>query len=700
MNQAQSNQIPDLIGALLAAGDLESLHVVTLHSLLEVMGFKPELALLLVRESNTQFMLAASISGYSSKGHSSKGHSSLNLHLPALTESRLIAQHESGREGWNAAQPTKINLLEVLPIRERAAALQQQPLLSESARAWPLLAAGRVWAVLITSSDLTSDLTSGTTESSDSEMRLISRLAFEAHARRNAEHQVGWLGATNNVLRASHEEPIEPIFKAALEEVVRLTGVDGARLFSFGHLEPEVQPDQIANDDAVQVLASVGWGVGLVIADALPQSVRVKLEHGEYVNIPRYDLWPEANTTLRDSGLSSLMAFPVSRGRFNTGALVLYTLGRTYLPEALTAGLLADMASALGVASLERHLMRELSWAAYSDALTGLHNRRAFERDLEQLTAEAGQTTVGQTTAGQTTALVLLDLDDFKGINDTHGHVHADQVLRRLGGALRAGARAADRAYRIGGDEFALVLQLEPGVDAASVAERYRLLCERVRVTNEQPLRVSLGYAVYPNVQQTTDLWRAADASMYRDKATRKLEPAPVNPPAREPVPTPGLAERWMQLCQNIGRELKLSTDARNELEWTAYLAASLVPPGGQGLTLQARAVNLWQLARPVEPIEPPDASLLALAALREEWDGQGHPFGLERESIPIAARIVSVARAFVRSLEHLHSRSGERDATQQIEFALSEVRAVAGTRFDPDVVAALERIPKPWAEV
>jgi diguanylate cyclase (GGDEF)-like protein len=669
MNQAQSNQIPDLIGALLAAGDLEQLHAVTLDSLLEVMGLKPELALLLVRESNTQFMLAAS--------------SPNQLHLPAMGENRLVAQHESGREGWNAAQATKINLLEVLPIRERAAALKQQPLLAESARAWPLLAAGRVWAVLITTADSTAP--------AEESLRLISTLAFEAHARRNAERQVGWLGATNDVLRASHEEPIEPIFKAALEEVVRLTRVDGARLFSFGHLEPEVRPDQIASDDAVQVLASVGWGVGLVIADALPQSVRIKLEHGEYVNIPRYDLWPEANTTLRDSGLSSLTAFPVSRGRFNTGALVLYTLGKTYLPDAQTVGLLADMASALGVASLERHLMRELSWAAYSDSLTGLHNRRAFERDLEQLTLEADQTT----------ALVLLDLDGFKDINDTHGHVHADQVLRRLGGALRAGARAADRAYRIGGDEFALVLQLEPEVDVMGVAERYRLLCERVRITNEQPLRVSLGCAVYPqDAQQATDLWRAADASMYRDKATRKLEPAVINPPAREPVPTPGLAERWMLLCQNIGQEMKLPETARHELEWTAYLAASLVPPGGQGLTLQARAVNLWQLARPVEPIEPPDASLLSLAALREEWDGQGHPFGLERESIPIAARIVSVARAFVRSLEHLHSRSGERDATQQIEFALSEVRAAAGSRFDPDVVAALERIPNPWAEV
>ncbi len=673
MDQPQPSQLSDLIGALFAAADLEQLHRVTLQKLRETVTAESVPALLLVRETSTQFTLGASVELEAAQ-------------LPTISESRLVAQHQNGRDGWNTAQTTGMILLDAIATRQRPGASKRLPLLEQPAQAWPLLAGGKIWAVLIAYSE--------SSEPNLETLNLISQLAFEAHARRNAERQVGWLGATNDVLRASHEEPIEPIFKAALEEVVGLTGVDGARLFGFGHLEPGLRPEQSTEQttqDAAKVLASVGWGVGLVIADALPQSVREKLEHGEYVNIPRYDLWPEANKTLRDAGLSSLMAFPVSRGRFNTGALVLYTLGRTYSPDALTAGLLADMASALGVASLERHLMRELSWAAYSDALTGLHNRRAFERDLEQWTAEAGQTT----------ALVLLDLDDFKDINDTHGHVHADQVLRRLGGALRAGARATDRAYRIGGDEFALVLRLESGVNAASVAERYRLLAERVRVTNEHPLRVSLGCAVYPtDAQQATDLWRAADASMYRDKATRKLQPAPTISSPREPVPTPGLAERWMNLCQRLGQELQLSTEARNELEWTAYLAASLVPPGGNGLTLQARAVNLWQLARPVEPIEPPDASLLSLAALREEWDGQGHPFGLERESIPIAARVVSVARAFVRSLEHLHARSGERDAGQQIEFALTEVRAAAGTRFDPDVVAALERIPNPWSEV
>jgi diguanylate cyclase (GGDEF)-like protein len=670
MNQPQPSPLSDLIGALFAAENLEQLHRLTLQKLLETITDNSVPALLLVRETGTQFMLGAVVELESAQ-------------LPAISESRLVTQHHNGRDGWNAAQTTSMILLEAISTRERAGVSKRLPLLEQPAKAWPLLAGGKIWAVFLAYTDAS--------ETNLEMVHLISQLAFEAHARRNAQRQVGWLAATNNVLRASHDEAIEPIFKAALEDVIRLTGVDGARLFSFGHLEPELHPDQTAADDAVQVLASAGWGVRLVIADALPQSVREKLEHGEYVNIPRYDLWPEANTTLRDVGLSSLMAFPVSRGRFNTGALVLYTLGRTYSPDALTAGLLADMASALGVASLERHLMRELSWAAYSDALTGLHNRRAFERDLEQWTAEADQTT----------ALVLLDLDDFKGINDTHGHVHADQVLRRLGGALRAGARASDRAYRIGGDEFALVLRLEPGVDATSVAERYRLLAERVRITNEHPLRVSLGCAVYPTqAQQATDLWRAADASMYRDKAIRKLQPAAAISPPREPVPTPGLAERWMNLCQNLGRELNLPSDAQSELEWTAYLAASLVPIGGNGLTVQAQAVNLWQLARPIEPLEPPDVALLSLAALREEWDGQGHPFGLERESIPIAARIISVARAFVRALEQLHARSGDAKQAALLGSVLEEVRAAAGSRFDPSVVAALERIPNPWAEV
>jgi hypothetical protein len=116
MNQAQSSQIPDLIGALLAAGDLEQLHAVTLHSLLEVMGFKAAWALLLVRESEKHFTLGASVELEDAQ-------------LPVLTESRLVAQHENGREGWNAAQSTSMNVLEVMATRERSGIAKRLPVL-------------------------------------------------------------------------------------------------------------------------------------------------------------------------------------------------------------------------------------------------------------------------------------------------------------------------------------------------------------------------------------------------------------------------------------------------------------------------------------------------------------------------------------------------------------------------------------------
>jgi GGDEF domain-containing protein len=88
------------------------------------------------------------------------------------------------------------------------------------------------------------------------------------------------------------------------------------------------------------------------------------------------------------------------------------------------------MAAAIGVVRVERALRRELAWAAYTDPLTGLGNRRAFERDLEQLTARIN---------GRTVVLMLLDLDEFKAINDNYGHVHADHLLVRLGGCCGPG---------------------------------------------------------------------------------------------------------------------------------------------------------------------------------------------------------------------------------------------------------------------
>lgn len=103
---------------------------------------------------------------------------------------------------------------------------------------------------------------------------------------------------------------------------------------------------------------------------------------------------------------------------------------------------------------------------AYLDALTSLHNRRQFDEDLPALSTEEG------------TFLLLLDLDHFKALNDSCGHPFGDRVLRELAVLLQQGMRGTDRVYRMGGEEFAVLLRQTSLTSATCVAER---LCSQVR---------------------------------------------------------------------------------------------------------------------------------------------------------------------------------------------------------------------------
>jgi len=145
--------------------------------------------------------------------------------------------------------------------------------------------------------------------------------------------------------------------------------------------------------------------------------------------------------------------------------------------------------------------------------LTGLPNRRALEMALER---EAARVERGEAPF----ALVLLDLDDFKQVNDTFGHQAGDDVLCRTVQAIRSHVRSTDFVFRIGGDEFAVLL---PGTDAAGALRVARTLIQAV---SEVPVirddvwivpEVTVGVATYPDHGETAaQLVLAADAAMYR----------------------------------------------------------------------------------------------------------------------------------------------------------------------------------------
>ena len=159
-----------------------------------------------------------------------------------------------------------------------------------------------------------------------------------------------------------------------------------------------------------------------------------------------------------------------------------------------------------------------LEHRALHDPLTELANRTLF---LDRL----GQSLLSARREGKKVAVVMLDVDGFKKVNDLHGHAVGDKLLKEVAARLRMGLRATDTAARIGGDEFAWVLPQVTGRHTAQLMVRKRLHALDASFSTDNvriEVRVSAGIAVYPDDGRDVDtLMRFADAAMYSDKARR-----------------------------------------------------------------------------------------------------------------------------------------------------------------------------------
>jgi diguanylate cyclase (GGDEF)-like protein len=168
----------------------------------------------------------------------------------------------------------------------------------------------------------------------------------------------------------------------------------------------------------------------------------------------------------------------------------------------------------LGLANLRlRDALRDQS---IRDPLTGLFNRRYMEEALEREIARA-------TRSATPVAVLILDLDHFKKINDTYGHSAGDHVLRELGAILRFRSRTEDVAARHGGEEFLLMLPGMDKIDAVQRAEELRAVIGDIQLLDNgidlPNVTVSIGVAVFPDHGYTADdLLRSADTALYKAK--------------------------------------------------------------------------------------------------------------------------------------------------------------------------------------
>ncbi len=162
-----------------------------------------------------------------------------------------------------------------------------------------------------------------------------------------------------------------------------------------------------------------------------------------------------------------------------------------------------------------RAMARQLSWQASHDALTELYNRRYFEAELEEMVLTAVQ-------QNQHHVFCYLDLDQFKVVNDTSGHLAGDELLRQLARLLKCHTRAADTVARLGGDEFGILLTQCPMEQAVNIAENLRqAIADYPFVWQDQVFRigVSIGLvAVDTNSTDAIAVMSAADAACYAAK--------------------------------------------------------------------------------------------------------------------------------------------------------------------------------------
>jgi diguanylate cyclase len=155
---------------------------------------------------------------------------------------------------------------------------------------------------------------------------------------------------------------------------------------------------------------------------------------------------------------------------------------------------------------------REQSWKtrALTDTLTTLPNRRAFERGIAGLRLE-----------NKESALLILDLDHFKLVNDTHGHAAGDYVLQQVSMILRANMRNSDLLSRLGGEELAVLLPDTGTVKAQEIAERLRSAIESLDIQWEShtiKITASFGVSVAPGATPSNELFMQADAALYAAK--------------------------------------------------------------------------------------------------------------------------------------------------------------------------------------
>jgi diguanylate cyclase (GGDEF)-like protein len=209
------------------------------------------------------------------------------------------------------------------------------------------------------------------------------------------------------------------------------------------------------------------------------------------------------------------LAVPVPGEAGPTGFIAIYSRSRSHRFEEAAIRELEELSQRAGPAIENARRFREARQLADLDALTGLHNRRYFHETLAREVARAHR-------YDRQLALIVLDIDDFKAINDRIGHLAGDGVLAETADRVREAVRSADVACRVGGDEFAVILPESSTDDADQLYHRLRGAISSRPVAHAGRLFVSAGIAELVAGDDPTAFFERADEALYRAKELGK----------------------------------------------------------------------------------------------------------------------------------------------------------------------------------
>jgi diguanylate cyclase (GGDEF)-like protein len=355
---------------------------------------------------------------------------------------------------------------------------------------------------------------------------------------------------------------------------------------------------------------------------------------------------------------------------------------------------------------------------AHEDPLTGVPNKRAFDDRLDTELRRAAR-------EYYPVALVVLDLDRFKQINDTWGHPVGDEALVRLAQHIEAELRAGDICGRVGGDEFVLALVRADAHSAERVLGRLRRALEDVTVGPAgERLAFSAGIAEFPrHATEREQLVRCADVALYRGKAYGRGRAAIYTPGAgadgaqgqesEEAVRLRSLLSTLQALAKAVDAKHRFTTGHSERVATYAVALARSFGFGEERLDAVRQAALLHDVGKigiretiltkddplNLEELEElqrhselgcamlSGAGMPELARwvnhLHERFDGEGYPYGLAGREIPVESRILHVADA----LDQMTRPSAPR-RERPLREALAELSYCAGSRVDPEIAA------------